>query len=195
MTFLTYGPYTYTGLQSIIHNQAQPPAARLRPSSPATATMQGRLRRLLPAPPPRALLFRSLSSSPPPKGGGDGGSGVPVKQVTRGNLAEVLEELRGRVREATFVGLDLEMSGVTSAPWRDTFELDRDDVRYLKLRDSAERFAALQLGVCPFRWDPAKSAFVAHPCVPLVSPKSPFCSSNPPRFVCFRPTAFWPCFL
>jgi len=129
--------------------------------------MQGRLGRLLPAPPPRALLFRALSSSPPPKGGGDGGSGVPVKQVTRGNLAEALDELRVRVREAAFVGLDLEMSGVTSAPWRDTFELDRDDVRYFKLRDSAERFAALQLGVCPFRWDPAKSAFVAHPYVLL----------------------------
>ncbi|KAJ1271421.1 hypothetical protein BS78_06G127300 [Paspalum vaginatum] len=127
--------------------------------------MQGRLRRLLRAPPPRNLLCRVLSSSPTgcDGGGGGGGSGVAVKQVTRGNLAEALEELRVRVREAAFVGLDLEMSGVTSAPWRDTFELDRADVRYLKLRDSAERFAALQLGVCPFRWDPAKSAFVAHP--------------------------------
>ncbi|CAD6260598.1 unnamed protein product [Miscanthus lutarioriparius] len=132
--------------------------------------MQGRLRRVLRAPPPRILLYRAISSPPP---GGDGvgvggcGSGVAVKQVTRGNMAEALEKLRGRVREAAFVGVDLEMSGVTSAPWRDTFELDRADVRYLKLRDSAERFAALQLGVCPFRWDPAKSAFVAQPCVPL----------------------------
>ncbi|XP_062225876.1 poly(A)-specific ribonuclease PARN [Phragmites australis] len=125
--------------------------------------MQGRLRRLLRAPPPRARLSRVLSSSPPASSGDGDGGGVAVKQVTRGNLAESLEELRGRVRDAAFVGLDLEMSGVTSAPWRDTFELDRADVRYLKLRDSAERFAALQLGVCPFRWDPAKSAFVAHP--------------------------------
>uniref|UniRef100_A0A453C689 Uncharacterized protein n=1 Tax=Aegilops tauschii subsp. strangulata TaxID=200361 RepID=A0A453C689_AEGTS len=100
---------------------------------------------------------------------GDGSvAGVAVKQVTRGNLAEALEELRARVRDAAFVGIDLEMSGVTSAPWRDTFELDRADVRYLKLRDSAKRFAVLQLGVCPFRWDPAKSAFVAHPCVPAL---------------------------
>ncbi|TVU14110.1 hypothetical protein EJB05_37556, partial [Eragrostis curvula] len=136
--------------------------------------MQGRLRlrRLLTlrAPPPPVIIlpYRGLSSSPPASGGGSGGDGdgggsVAVKQVTRGNLAESLEELRVRVREAAFVGIDLEMSGVTSAPWRDTFELDRADVRYLKLRDSAQRFAALQLGVCPFRWDPAKSAFVAHP--------------------------------
>ena len=126
--------------------------------------MQGRLRRVLRAPPPRILLYHAISSPP---NGGNGGGGVAVKQVTRGNMAEALEKLRGRVREAAFVGVDLEMSGVTSAPWRDTFELDRADVRYLKLRDSAERFAALQLGVCPFRWDPAKSAFVAQPCVPL----------------------------
>ncbi|XP_044457826.1 poly(A)-specific ribonuclease PARN isoform X2 [Triticum aestivum] len=136
-----------------------------------------RLAPLLRAPPPKTLLPRLLSrlvsssspSSPPPSSGGgdeagDGSvAGVAVKQVTRGNLAEALEELRARVRDAAFVGIDLEMSGVTSAPWRDTFELDRADVRYLKLRDSAKRFAVLQLGVCPFRWDPAKSAFVAHP--------------------------------
>ncbi|XP_010240011.1 poly(A)-specific ribonuclease PARN isoform X2 [Brachypodium distachyon] len=128
-------------------------------------------RRLARAPPPRTLFTRLYSSSSsllPANGAGDGAGssrvgGVAVKQVTRGNLAEALEELRARVRDAAFVGLDLEMSGVTSAPWRDTFELDRADVRYLKLRDSAQRFAALQLGVCPFRWDPAKSAFVAHP--------------------------------
>ncbi|KAF0890466.1 hypothetical protein E2562_002835 [Oryza meyeriana var. granulata] len=77
------------------------------------------------------------------------------------------------------------MSGVTSAPWRDTFELDRADVRYLKLRDSAERFAALQLGVCPFRWDPAKSAFVAHPHNFFIFPHNELlndCSSH--EFLC-----------
>ncbi|KAL6652588.1 hypothetical protein ACP70R_011513 [Stipagrostis hirtigluma subsp. patula] len=184
-----------TATASIHHAQSSPTHC-LRP--PATAVMQGRLRarRLLlplraPPPPPGALLLpRALSSSPPASdgggGGGDGGGGgVAVKQVTRGNLAEALEELRRRVREATFVGLDLEMSGVTSAPWRDTFELDSADVRYLKLRDSAERFAALQLGVCPFRWDPAKSAFIAHPHNFFIFPRKELpsdCSSH--EFLC-----------
>ncbi|XP_047066896.1 poly(A)-specific ribonuclease PARN [Lolium rigidum] len=150
-----------------------------------------RLAPLLRAPPPRTLLARLLSSSypsPPPSGGGADGaaaSGVAVKQVTRGNLSEALEELRARVRDAAFVGLDLEMSGVTSAPWRDTFELDRADVRYLKLRDSAQRFAALQLGICPFRWDPAKSAFVAHPHNFFIFPRKelPYDSSSH-EFLC-----------
>uniref|UniRef100_A0A0E0KRN7 Uncharacterized protein n=1 Tax=Oryza punctata TaxID=4537 RepID=A0A0E0KRN7_ORYPU len=137
--------------------------------------------------PSRTLLSRLLSSSPPASGsvGGEAGGGVAVKQVTRGNLAEALEGLRARVRDAAFVGIDLEMSGVTSAPWRDTLELDRADVRYLKLRDSAERFAALQLGVCPFRWDPAKSAFVAHPHNFFIFPRNEFlndCSSH--EFLC-----------
>uniref|UniRef100_A0A0D9W609 Uncharacterized protein n=1 Tax=Leersia perrieri TaxID=77586 RepID=A0A0D9W609_9ORYZ len=132
--------------------------------------------------PTETLLSRMLSSSP---SYGGGGGGVAVKQVTRGNLADALEELRARVRDAAFVGIDLEMSGVTSAPWRDTFEFDRADVRYLKLRDSAERFAALQLGVCPFRWDPAKSSFVAHPHNFFIFPHNELlndCSSH--EFLC-----------
>jgi poly(A)-specific ribonuclease len=110
--------------------------------------MQGRLLLTVRSPSLQSgiLTSRELSSSPPTSGGGigadgDGGSGVAVKQVTRGNLAESLEELRVLVRvlEATFVGIDLETSGVTSAPWRDTFELDRSDVRYLKLRAAVRR--------------------------------------------------------
>lgn len=39
----------------------------------------------------------------------------------------------------------------------------RYDVRYLKVKDSAEKFAVVQFGVCPFRWDPQELCFVAHP--------------------------------
>lgn len=95
---------------------------------------------------------------------GDGaGGGVAVKKVTRSNFEPALEDLRTRVREADFVAVDLEMTGVTSAPWRDSFEFDRSDVRYLKLKDSAEKFAVVQFGVCPFRWDASQGSFIAHP--------------------------------
>ncbi|KAH7861637.1 hypothetical protein Vadar_028733 [Vaccinium darrowii] len=53
------------------------------------------------------------------------------------------------------------MTGVTSAPWRESFELDRFDIRYLKVKDSAEKFAVVQFGVCPFRWDSSKQSFIA----------------------------------
>ncbi|RRT57277.1 hypothetical protein B296_00024011 [Ensete ventricosum] len=90
-------------------------------------------------------------------------AGVAVKNVTRSNFEPALEDLRARVREADFVAIDLEMTGVTSAPWRDSFEFDRSDVRYLKLKDSAEKFAVVQFGVCPFRWEPSRGSFVTHP--------------------------------
>ncbi|KAM2613758.1 hypothetical protein TB2_028458 [Malus domestica] len=44
-----------------------------------------------------------------------------------------------------------------------SLEFDRADVCYLKVKDSAEKFAVLQFGVCPFRWDSSKRSFIAHP--------------------------------
>lgn len=90
-------------------------------------------------------------------------SSFALKNVTNSNFDSSLDDLRRHVRDADFVSIDLEMTGVTSAPWRDSFPFDRSDVRYLKIKDSAEKFAVIQFGVCPFRWDPLKLTFVAHP--------------------------------
>lgn len=90
-------------------------------------------------------------------------STFPLKTVTRSNFEPALETLRDYVRSADFVAVDLEMTGVVSAPWRESFEFDRNDVRYLKVKDSAEKFAVIQFGVCPFRWDSEKLSFTAHP--------------------------------
>ncbi|XP_058115250.1 poly(A)-specific ribonuclease PARN isoform X2 [Magnolia sinica] len=86
-----------------------------------------------------------------------------LKTVTRSNFDSSLDDLRRHVRAADFVSVDIEMTGITSAPWRESLEFDRSDVRYLKVKDSAEKFAAVQFGVCPFRWDGLKESFIAHP--------------------------------
>lgn len=90
-------------------------------------------------------------------------SSFAIKNVTKSNFESSLADLRRHVRDSDFVSIDLEMTGVTSAPWRESFEFDRYDVRYLKVKDSAEKFAVVQFGVCPFRWDPTKQSFIAHP--------------------------------
>ncbi|XP_024027261.1 poly(A)-specific ribonuclease PARN [Morus notabilis] len=90
-------------------------------------------------------------------------SSFPQKLVTRSNFEAALAELRRHVRAADFVAVDLEMSGVTSAPWRESLGFDRSDVLYLKVKHSAEKFAVIQFGVCPFRWDSSKQTFVAYP--------------------------------
>ncbi|KAK8623028.1 hypothetical protein V6N13_117923 [Hibiscus sabdariffa] len=110
--------------------------------------------------PKRALILsralsRAFSDTPSPT--------FPLKHVTRSNFDSALSELRSHVRAADFVAIDMEMTGVTSAPWRESFEFDRFDIRYLKVKDSAEKFAVLQFGVCPFRWDSLNQSFIAHP--------------------------------
>ncbi|KAL3851129.1 hypothetical protein ACJIZ3_013011 [Penstemon smallii] len=90
-------------------------------------------------------------------------SDAALKNVTKSNFEPVLAELRRVVRESDFVSIDLEMTGLTSAPWRECFEFDRPDIQYLKVKDSAEKFAVVQFGVCPFRWDQLNNSFIAHP--------------------------------
>ncbi|GKD13541.1 poly(A)-specific ribonuclease PARN isoform X1, partial [Tanacetum coccineum] len=105
-------------------------------------------------------LSKTLTSIPFPRASF---SSFAIKNVTKSNFESSLADLRGHVRDSDFVAIDLEMTGVTSAPWREMFEFDRFDVRYLKVKDSAEKFAVVQFGVCPFRWDSVKKSFVAHP--------------------------------
>ncbi|XP_078431863.1 polynucleotidyl transferase, ribonuclease H-like superfamily protein [Wolffia australiana] len=116
-------------------------------------------------------LFSTVTGSP--------SGAVGVKKVTKSNFLSALEELRSLVRDAEFVAVDLEMSGVTSAPWREAFEFDRSDVRYLKVKDSAEKFAIVQFGVCPFRWDSSKDSFVAHPFNFFIFPRTEVSTAGP----------------
>ncbi|KAL3614703.1 hypothetical protein CASFOL_041460 [Castilleja foliolosa] len=108
----------------------------------------------------RTHSARSLCSSAPRPSGVDL---VALKNVTKSNFEPALAELRRHVRQADFVSIDLEMTGITSAPWREAFEFDRLDVQYLKIKNSAEKFAVVQFGVCPFRWDSLSHSFIAHP--------------------------------
>ncbi|KAJ3679619.1 hypothetical protein LUZ60_017630 [Juncus effusus] len=103
------------------------------------------------------LLTRSSSSSSSSQ------PTISVKQITGSNFPPSLLSLRNLIEQSDFISVDAEMTGVSSAPWRDSFVFDSPDVRFLKLKDSASRFAVIQFGVCPFKWDPQKSSFVAHP--------------------------------
>ncbi|KAI4307857.1 hypothetical protein L6164_030992 [Bauhinia variegata] len=107
----------------------------------------------------RALSSTSSGSAPPSQSARP----FPLKTVTKTNFEASLAELRHHVRASDFVAIDLEMTGVTSAPWRESLEWDRFDVRYLKVKDSADKFAVVQFGVCPFRWDPSNQSFIAYP--------------------------------
>ncbi|KAI3974014.1 hypothetical protein MKX01_030590 [Papaver californicum] len=109
-----------------------------------------------------------------------------IKNVTRDNFDSVFENLKNHIKQADFVSVDLEMTGVTSAPWKDSFDFDRNDIRYLKIKDSVEKFAVVQFGVCPFRWDDSKKSFIAHPHNFYIFPRKelPFYDGQADEFLC-----------
>lgn len=128
-----------------------------------------------------ARAFSSVSSASLPQSG----SAFPLKTVTKSNFEASLAELRYHVRAADFVAIDLEMTGITSAPWRESFEFDSSDVRYLKVKDSANKFAVVQFGVCPFRWDSSKHAFISYPYNFYVFPRQELAGLGPcNEFLC-----------
>ncbi|TKY45589.1 Poly(A)-specific ribonuclease PARN [Spatholobus suberectus] len=139
--------------------------------------------RKFPSPALSRALARALSSTTTTTT--QCGSAFPLKTVTTANFEPSLAELQRLVRSSDFVAIDLEMSGVTSAPWRESFEFDRSDVRYLKVRDSAAKFAVVQFGVCPFRWDPSNHSFVAYPHNFYVFPRQELAGLGPcDEFLC-----------
>ncbi|KAH9607669.1 hypothetical protein KSS87_011638 [Heliosperma pusillum] len=124
----------------------------------------------------RTLTSSSTSSSP---------NSFSLKNVTKSNFDETLIDLTAHVKSADFVAIDLEMTGITSSPWRESFEFDRHDVRYLKVKDSVEKFAVVQFGVCPFRWDPLQHSFIAHPHNFYIFPRQELPSDGPSyEFMC-----------
>ncbi|KAF5198503.1 Poly(A)-specific ribonuclease PARN [Thalictrum thalictroides] len=77
------------------------------------------------------------------------------------------------------------MTGITSAPWRESFDFDRFDVRYLKVKDSVEKFAVVQFGICPFKWDSDKEAFITHPHTFYIFPRKELPLDGPAyEFLC-----------
>lgn len=92
------------------------------------------------------------------------------------SLPKVLEA----IREADFVAFDLEYTGINAAPWQQMNEFDNKDTIYAKRKQSAENFVVLQVGLCPFRWDPVKGHFKVSPFNFLICPPV----KNTPSFYC-----------
>ncbi len=96
---------------------------------------------------------------------------------------------------ASFVALDLELTGLTTHDFAQGSYADNLQARYLKLRDSARSFAMTQFGVCVFRPKDGGCGFEALPfcfhCSPCMAPgegggelRSRFLKNSDRRFMC-----------
>ncbi len=87
--------------------------------------------------------------------------------VSKDNFADVLVSFKKYLEErynsvklcniftlpSDFVAIDMEMTGVTSSPSMRPKFLESAEEYYHKIKDSAEKFAVTQVGVCTFKWD------------------------------------------
>ncbi|GKU85903.1 hypothetical protein SLEP1_g505 [Rubroshorea leprosula] len=85
-----------------------------------------------------------------------------VKQVTKSNFKDSLEEFSTHLSSSDFIAVSLQNTGSFNAPWHRVSPFDTPDTAYLKARYAADRFQLLQFAVCPFKITDG-SKVTAHP--------------------------------
>ncbi|XP_062020101.1 poly(A)-specific ribonuclease PARN-like [Rosa rugosa] len=84
-----------------------------------------------------------------------------VKEVTKANFSEAVEEFKDDLAGSDFVAVSLQKTGSFSAGWHRALPFDTNDTAYLKAKYAAERFQVLQFAACPFSLRASK--LTAHP--------------------------------
>ncbi|XP_071697882.1 poly(A)-specific ribonuclease PARN-like [Rutidosis leptorrhynchoides] len=97
-----------------------------------------------------------------PKPGGRRRPPWPVKQVTKSNFSDSLNELNNRIINSDFVAISLQNTGSYSSRWHRILPFDTAETAYLKAKYAAEKFQILQFAVCPFSVR-ASNKLTAHP--------------------------------
>ncbi|GFZ20062.1 polynucleotidyl transferase, ribonuclease H-like superfamily protein [Actinidia rufa] len=91
----------------------------------------------------------------------------PIKQVTKSNFSEALEQIKNHIHGSDFVAVSLQRTGSHSSPWHRVLPIDTAETSYFKAKYAAERFQVLQFAVCPFSLRASK--VIAHPAQELAS--------------------------
>ncbi|KAK9041076.1 hypothetical protein V6N11_016198 [Hibiscus sabdariffa] len=90
-----------------------------------------------------------------------------VKQVTKSNFNDSLQEFKSHLSSSDFVAVSLQNTGSFSASWNRVSSFDTPETAYLKARRASERFQLLQFAICPFTISDSK--VTAHPAQELVA--------------------------
>ena len=85
-----------------------------------------------------------------------------MKQVTKVNFQESLEEMKTHISESNFIAVSMQKTGSFSAPRHRVLPFDTVETAYCKAKHVAERFQLLQVAVCPFSIA-GSNKLIAHP--------------------------------
>lgn len=89
-----------------------------------------------------------------------------VKEVTKLNFLDSVEEFKAHLAGSDFVAVSLQKTGSFSAAWHRALPFDTADTAYYKAKYAAERFQLLQFAACPFTLRASK--LTAHPLVHFI---------------------------
>ncbi|KAM0008164.1 putative poly(A)-specific ribonuclease [Helianthus debilis subsp. tardiflorus] len=74
----------------------------------------------------------------------------PIKQVTKSNFSDSLNEINTHISNSDFIALSLHNTGSYSSPWHRILPFDTSEIAYFKAKYAANKFQILQFAVCPF---------------------------------------------
>ena len=83
--------------------------------------------------------------------------------VTRHNLRDYFQLIKESIHQAEFIAIDTEFTGHTVGKQDSTHAYDLIEELYQKLKYGCQRFKAIQLGICTFKWDSHENQYIARP--------------------------------
>ncbi|XP_053392664.1 poly(A)-specific ribonuclease PARN-like isoform X3 [Mercenaria mercenaria] len=105
-------------------------------------------------------------------------------EITRKNFQESLEVIESAVKEASFIAIDGEFTGLNHAGLTHTAVFDTPEERYHKLVQGSGDFMLIQFGLCAFIYDGSTKKYTAKPFNFYIFPR-PFSRAAPDvRFSC-----------
>ncbi|CAD8123894.1 unnamed protein product [Paramecium sonneborni] len=83
--------------------------------------------------------------------------------LTRYNYLQNLAFIQKSIKEANYVALDFEFTGVLASSLLRNSLLDSFQMRYWKVKENVRRFLPIQMGLCTFKEQLNSNSIIAHP--------------------------------
>eukprot|EP00794_Sanderia_malayensis_P008987 gene8987-9947_t len=104
-------------------------------------------------------------------------------EVTRENFLEVFPEIECAVKDADFIAIDGEFSGLgTDLPAKVVY--DTPGQRYKRLRQGLSNYIIIQYGICTFKWSHELLRYEAKPFNVYIFPRAPRDNDVTVKFLC-----------
>ncbi|XP_021916008.1 pre-piRNA 3'-exonuclease trimmer-like isoform X2 [Zootermopsis nevadensis] len=105
-----------------------------------------------------------------------------MSEITRNNFEQKYPKIVESLRNAVFIAVDTEFTGLLSDPDFKASLFDTSNERYDKLRRSVQHFIIMQIGICTFRFVQDKNKYEASRYTFYIFPKSFASVDN--KFMC-----------